>query len=522
LVGAGTGRRAPVERPRPVRVAVQGGALWLRVAAEGRLLAELPVAETAAVDVLTGLFDTPVDELVVVQPAGAGPQAVPTTAARRVRTVPAAVGALVEHAASTHRASGYARDPVSPDAALHAVVVDIGHGGTEVVHVRAGRVCAVRRVAVGGARLDAVTADLLARTGVAVDAAQARHAREALSLLPTVRAGTPPAVLRGDELGAALAGPLAAVVAAVIDVVRAAADADAGRAPPVLLVGGVARMPLLAELLDAAGVDDVSVAGRPDTAAVLGALRAPVGSVLPGSAVPPDGRVGPAPEETRRISTRPAVGLTSVAAPTSTWLPPVVPARRRASGVVLATLAALAGVIGLLAAGSALPAEHPAVNPAANAAPAAPATADGLVQYGYAVRLPAGWAHTGGLPERRRSLLTPAMAPNGSDLISVERTPLGYDTDAEPQRARAELRARFAAAVGEGAPLSAFDAGARFAGRPVVSYREAGTATTGDVDWFVVLDGDAQLSVGCRYTPTRREAVVAACATVVGSMHRTA
>ena len=31
--------------------------------------------------------------------------------------------------------------------------------------------------------------------------------------------------------------------------------------------------------------------------------------------------------------------------------------------------------------------------------------ADDLVQYGYAVRIPVGWAHTGGLPERRRSLL---------------------------------------------------------------------------------------------------------------------
>jgi type VII secretion-associated protein (TIGR03931 family) len=180
---------------------------------------------------------------------------------------------------------------------------------------------------------------------------------------------------------------------------------------------------------------------------------------------------------------------------------------------VLAALAALAGTAGLLAAGAAVP---PAVPPSA-----APAVVGDLVQYGYAVRLPAGWAHTGGLPERRRSLITPATAPEGTDVISVERTPLGYDAAVESRRARAELRSEFAAAVDSGAPLSGFDDDTRFAGRPVVSYRESGGGTAGDVDWYVVLDGDAQLSVGCRHTPAGAEAVGAACATVVGSLHRT-
>jgi type VII secretion-associated protein (TIGR03931 family) len=155
------------------------------------------------------------------------------------------------------------------------------------------------------------------------------------------------------------------------------------------------------------------------------------------------------------------------------------------------------------------------------------AAAGELVQYGYAVRLPAGWAHTGGLPERRRSLLTPTGAPDGGNLISVERTPLGYDADAEPQRARAELRAEFARAGEGGAPLSGFDDDARFAGRPVVAYREAagdgvGGVDAAQVDWYVVLDGDAQLSVGCRHTTAGEAAVAAACATVVASLHRTA
>ena len=66
-----------------------------------------------------------------------------------------------------------------------------------------------------------------------------------------------------------------------------------------------------------------------------------------------------------------------------------------------------------------------------------------LVQYGYRLDLPAGWEHTGGLPERRRSLLTRVGAPQGTDLIAVERTPLGYDAAAEPERAAAEMRAVF-------------------------------------------------------------------------------
>ena len=67
--------------------------------------------------------------------------------------------------------------------------------------------------------------------------------------------------------------------------------------------------------------------------------------------------------------------------------------------------------------------------------------------------------------------------------------------------------------------MSGFDDAGRYAGRSVVAYREA--AAAGDVDWYVVLDGDAQLSVGCRHTPSGAAAVGAACETVVGSLRRT-
>jgi type VII secretion-associated protein (TIGR03931 family) len=165
-------------------------------------------------------------------------------------------------------------------------------------------------------------------------------------------------------------------------------------------------------------------------------------------------------------------------------------------------------IAGLLGVGALLPS-----GPAAATVPAGV-----LVQYGYRLDIPSGWEHTGGLPERRRILLTRAGAPEGSDLIAVERTPLGYDTGAEPERAQAELRAEFDAAAG-GSALSGYR-DARIAGREATSYRQQEADARTVVDWFVLLDGDAQLSVGCRYTATGNETVLAACAVVVASLRR--
>jgi type VII secretion-associated protein (TIGR03931 family) len=157
------------------------------------------------------------------------------------------------------------------------------------------------------------------------------------------------------------------------------------------------------------------------------------------------------------------------------------------------------------------------------AVPSEAAPAQQLIQYGYVLDLPAGWAHTGGLPERRRSLLTPLAAPDGSDLISVELAPVGYDTGAELRRAHTELKAAFDAAVADGAPLSGFADDASYAGRPVVVYQDSGDADVDvTVDWYVVLDGAAQLSVGCRHTGAGARDVAAACAAVVRSLRRVA
>ena len=441
----------------PERVAVQVGAAAVRVAGAdpGRrpwLLAELP-AGAGPRQVLEDVLAVAPAELVVVHPTGAAPPACAWAGlADSVRAVPAATAAA---------------------GARPRVVVDAGHTGAEVALLGpGGRPVLVRRCAVGGIRLDRAVAALLPS---AVEPAGARRVREALSLLPRATArladGTEVA-LDADSVRAALRRPLAELVELVVATVAAAPTA-----PPVLLVGGVARTPLLAELLDAAGVVDVTVASRPETATVLGALRLHPASTTPVADAPPGRTASPRPPARRD---RPV---------------------RRAALAVGGTGTAAA----LLVTGAAL-------------VPAAPEPGPGLlVQYGYVFTLPSGWAHTGGLPERRRVLLTRAAAPDGSDLVAVERTPLGYDAGAEPNRAAAELRAEFDAAVAAGETVSAFQPAVHVAGRSVATYRQRG-AGGWTVDWYVVLDRDAQLSVGCQATPAGVEEVRRACEAVVASV----
>ncbi len=486
----------------PARVAVHPGTGTVRVAGAtrggpARMIAELPACRWAAVpELFAALFGEPVEELVLLHPAG-------WPAARVARWAAGAAGlaTTVRTEAAAVAAAATAAGPVA--------VLDVGQAGAEAVLVDGGEIVAVRTGLVGGAVLDDLVGDLLLRRwgapapGAAVLRAEARRVREALSLQPVAVARLPGVDggvrLEAAELRAVLAGPLGTAV----DVLRAVLVAAPGPRPAVRVVGGVARTPLLAELLDAAGIEHV-VAPRPDACAVLGALRGRPGLAHPTRTSPrarhPRGRAGrsPAPGSppASPARTSPAGGPR---------LPPL-PRRRplRAAAIVTSGAAAAA----LLAAGL----------PAAAVRPEAAVPTGVLVQYGYSVVLPAGWAHTGGLPERRRSLLTPQAGPDGSDLISVERTPLGYDTGAEPERALAELRTVFDAEVAAGAPLSGFTADGRFAGRPVVSYRQSGPGVA--VDWYVVLDADAQLSVGCRHTAAGAATVAAACEAVVGSVRR--
>jgi type VII secretion-associated protein (TIGR03931 family) len=477
----------------PGRVAVQVGAHTVRVAAtsagaEPWLVAERPAEGSEVAPLLLELFGAVLEELVVVHPA--------CWPAARVAAVAGGLAGLAGRVSAVPV-------PLAAAAAGGCAVLDVGHTATEVTWLAAdGSVRACRTAQVGGARLDEVLAGRLpalldgtasdplaagspptrSATAAAPDPLRVRRLRERLSLLPAVDTELLGPGHRGEiraaDVEQVLAGPLDEAVV----LLRSVLD-ECGPAP-VLLIGGLARAPLLAELVDATGCPDVRVAPRPDAAAVLGALRAPAGVPVASS-----GRDPPASRCT---------------APGTPFPPP----RRRPLRAALLVLLAAALAAGLLGTGVLLFAPGAAV-----ATPAGE-----LVQYGYRLDVPAGWAHTGGLPPRRRVLLTPTATPEGSDLISVERSPLGYDADAERPRALAELRAVFDAAVAGGSLLSGYRSGTH-AGRQVVRYEQFDPDGP-PVEWFVLLEGDAQFSVGCRHNPAGATEVRAACALVVGSVHR--
>ncbi len=278
-----------------------------------------------------------------------------------------------------------------------------------------------------------------------------------------------------------LAEPLGAAVRALCDVICGRRGDRA-----VLLVGGVARARCWPELVDDAGIARAVVAPRPEAAAVLGALP-----------LPSDAGVVATPERTsaRRCAASAAApggsGPSAAAGARGT-------ARRRHSG---------RGGGAARASGDSW--RRP---PPMRSRPGV------LVQYGYRLDVPAGWEHTGGLPERRRVLLTPLATPDGSDLIAVERTPLGYDTAAEPERAQAELRAVFDAAVAGGSALSGLRPGRPVRGARGHHVPAARSPTAPSSTGSSCSTATRSFSVGCRHTAAGAEAVRAACAVVVASV----
>lgn len=341
------------------------------------------------------------------------------------------------------------------------LVVDAGRSGTTLTVVDDGCVRSTVGVPVGGDRLDAL---LTTATGCPAD--RVRRVREALSFV--------------DRIDVPAHGPLDAAAAESVlrpefdDVVAHVPSLAAG-VGEIVLSGGLARTPLLAAMLDERATCPVRVLPEPDLAAVRGAL-AVLGAPAPDPAEPPPGPPAPAPDAGHRVP-------------------------RARHGRLLPA----AAVLGLLLVGT---------GTALGAAGGPPAPPPGtLVQYGYAVALPAGWEHTGGEPRRRRTLLTRTASPDGVELVSVERSPLGYDTSAEPGRAQAELAAVHATARGVGG-LRRDTA----AGRAVTHYRQqAGPDAV--VDWYVLFEGTDELVVGCR-RPAGGPApeTERACAEVVGSV----
>lgn len=467
-----------------IRVAVDVGGRTVRVATASEVTTMPALADPAA-SLRAALAGARPSRLVLTHPARWSPA--------RVERLRRAVSDAADRVAVLAAAQAAAGSPTGTVA-----VLDVGARDAEATVIAVSAelrplsapqpsetvILACRHEAVGGDDLDEAVLDLVGAPWRdlldSIDPARApqrrslrlaaRRAREQLTTSDhaALRFTEAEVAITQEELRAATAP----VLGRAVDLLAATIDVDRPW-PPVLLIGGVAQTPLLAELVERAGGQCVTVAADPAAAAVRGALAA----AAPTPALKPS-------------------------------LPPVPRPRRHPlrNGLIAAIAAAVLVVAGHL------------LSPAAPAAPTA-APPDGLlVQYGYSLQLPTGWQHTGGLPERRRSLLTPAERPGGSNLISVEQTVLDYDAGAEPRRAAAELRARYDAAVTAGATLEAFDAGANFAGRQVTTYRQHQPERDAVVDWYVIFHGGAQLSVGCQHTAAGAASVAAGCGTVVSSL----
>jgi type VII secretion-associated protein (TIGR03931 family) len=115
-------------------------------------------------------------------------------------------------------------------------------------------------------------------------------------------------------------------------------------------------------------------------------------------------------------------------------------------------------------------------------------------------------------------LLTPVDRPAGSDLIAVEQSPLGFDSAAEPGRALRELHAEHQRAVAAGSRLTDLAGSVPVGDRRAITYHQQQPAIGAEVDWYVLFERDAQLSVGCQHTPAGVAAVRSACEQVLGSV----
>jgi len=265
----------------------------------------------------------------------------------------------------------------------------------------------------------------------------------------------------------------------------------------IFLVGGSSRIPLVARLVaERTGVVPVTL-DQPETVVARGALRA--------VAVEPEhtgvvGRQAELGDQTRPVVHRP-IPPRPVGPPS---LPlPVPPAARRgrmialvAAGAAVVVAAVVVAVVSLMGRDDTDPGRV-------------------IAQYEYRFGLPDGWTQTGGNPNLLRTELKPTGAEKGDDLVLVEEKRLSFDSSADRARAIGKLRDDFDSGGDE---FSGFEEKTTFGGREVVHYQERLDRKSATVDWYVLFQGNAQVSIGCQYTESGRDRVLAACDSVVRTM----
>jgi type VII secretion-associated protein (TIGR03931 family) len=270
----------------------------------------------------------------------------------------------------------------------------------------------------------------------------------------------------------------------------AAAIREAGTSPgAIFLVGGSSRIPMVARLVHERTGVIPSTLDQPETVVARGALKA-VPAVVPRV-------VQPSP---RPVAPRPMPSLPFYPPPQQPLQPsPGQPAKRSRKpwyiGAGAFLTAAVVAVVLVLTTGGTETAGRT------------------IAQFDYQFTIPQDWKQVSSDTLNRETKVKPADAEAGLDAVIVQELALAFDPAAERDRAIGALRAKYEQSS---FLLSDLNENARFAGRDVVSYRQRLSDAT--VDWFVVFDKRAQVSIGCEYTDGGRDRVLAACDQVVRTM----
>ncbi|QUQ70674.1 Chaperone protein DnaK [Kutzneria sp. CA-103260] len=304
----------------------------------------------------------------------------------------------------------------------------------------------------------------------------------------------------------------------VADTVRAA-RLTSGELSTVFLVGGSSRIPLVARLVhERTGVLPTTL-DQPETIVARGALRVvtldphrtgafpgvrppspmqqPLETPSPGYPAVQVGGAGPMPAGAADVTRPVPASLPPTPVPASVSPPPVAVKTR---GKWLPWIV-VGSVVLVIAAGV-------AVFRLATAGP------DGkpVAQYDYRFTAPPGWSQVGGDASHREVQLKPDGSTS-QNLIDVQERALNYDATAQRDLAVSQVRAAVAAG---GSAYAGFADNVSFGGKDVLYYNEQRDGAS--VDWYVVLKGKAQVSVGCQYPAGGKDAVQAACEQVVSTL----
>ncbi|ALG13849.1 type VII secretion-associated protein [Kibdelosporangium phytohabitans] len=291
----------------------------------------------------------------------------------------------------------------------------------------------------------------------------------------------------------------------------AAAIRDAGvRADHVFLVGGSSRIPMVARLVhERIGIVPTTL-DQPETVVARGALKAVRGEVRRSPVQAVSDRTVPVrttaapPRFPRPQPVQPPPRPVPPPPPRQFASPPP-PAKRGTKPWILGGAAAIVVaavvVVLVLTSGGGEPARE---QPSGRT----------IAQFDYTFTMPQDWKQVASDTAYREVRVKPSDAEQGLDAIIVQELALAFDPAADRERAVGGLREKYKQSTN--LRLSDLNENGRFADRDVVTYRQQVDNAT--VEWFVLFDKRAQVSIGCEYTPSGRDRVMAACDQVVRSM----